>query len=172
MRAPPPVEFKSTLGRSWRGVLALLVGASVASMLAWALPYVAAFGANGKPTPLLDGLSDPVIEAALALAGGAIACVVFWLSCRRVAARERMLRWDGQDWVLAGDANGRPDQRGDAALMLDLGSWMLVRFLPHAAGGGGTWLPLTEAGDLTRWAALRGALWNWRAGPPAGAGQP
>ena len=172
MRAPPPVEFKSTLGRSWRGVLALLVGASVASLLAWALPYVAAFGANGEPARLLDGLSDPVFEAALALAGGAIACVVFWLSCRRAAARGRTLRWDGQDWVLADDANGRPDQCGDAALMLDLGSWMLVRFLPHAPGGGGTWLPLTEAGDLTRWAALRGALWNWRISPPAGAGQP
>ena len=90
----------------------------------------------------------------------------FWLARRRSTAGERTLRWDGQDWVLAGDAQGGPDQRGDAALMLDLGPWMLVRFLPYAAAGHGaaTWLPLTVAGDLARWAALRGALWNWRAG--------
>jgi hypothetical protein len=52
--------------------------------------------------------------------------------------------------------------------MLDLGPWMLVRFLPHAAAGAGfgaaTWLPLSVASDLARWAALRGALWNWRSG--------
>ena len=65
-----------------------------------------------------------------------------------------------------GAADGRPDQRGDAALMLDLGAWMLVRFLAHPAGsarsGTGTWLALTLASDLARWASLRGALWNWR----------
>ena len=61
---------------------------------------------------------------------------------------------------------GRPEQRGDAALMLDLGPWMLVRFLPYAAVGAGSsvWLPLSVGVDAARWAALRGALWNWRAG--------
>ena len=70
--------------------------------------------------------------------------------------------------MLAG-SHGDQDQRGDATLMLDLGPWMLVRFLPYAVGAGSfggfgtaTWLPLTVAGDLARWAALRGALWNWR----------
>ena len=66
------------------------------------------------------------------------------------------------DWVLAGGTT--PDQRGDASMMLDLGPWMLVRFLPHAGMGSATWLPLTVGLDLARWAALRGALWNWRAG--------
>jgi hypothetical protein len=171
MRAPPPVEFKSTLGRAWRGALSLLVGASVAVPLAWGLPYVAAYWGDA----LLDGLANPAIQAALALGVGATAFAAFWLSRRNASSSERTLRWDGQDWVLAGDASGRPDQRGDAALMLDLGPWMLVRFLPYAAAGrlgAGTWLPLTLAGDLACWAALRGALWNWRGGPPAGAGRP
>jgi hypothetical protein len=48
--------------------------------------------------------------------------------------------------------------------MLDLGPWMLVRFLPYvgAGWGGSTWLPLYLAGDLARWTSLRGALWTWR----------
>ena len=163
MRAPPPVEYTSALGRAWRAALSLLVGASVAVPLAWGLPYVAAHWGSRQPDALFEALGSPVVQAALAVWVATMVVAAFWLSSKR-AAGERTLRWDGQDWVLAGDRAGQPDLRGDAALMLDLGSWMLVRFLPHASAGFGaaTWLPLTLAGDLARWAALRGALWNWR----------
>ena len=171
MRAPPPVEYTSALGRAWRAALSLLVGASVAVPLAWGLPYLAARWGSRQPDALFEALGNPLFQAALALWVAAMGVVAFWLAHRRWTAGERTLRWDGQDWVLAGDARGHAEQRGDAALMLDLGPWMLVRFLPHASGGAGlgsvgaaTWLPLTVAGDLARWAALRGALWNWRAG--------
>ena len=163
MRAPPPVETASSLGRAWRAGLSLLVGASVAVPLAWGLPYVAAHWGSHRPDALFEALGSPAVQVALALWVAAMVVAAFWLASRR-AAGERTLRWDGQDWVLAGDPGGRPDQRGDAALMLDLGPWMLVRFLPYASTGfgGATWLPLAVAGDLARWAALRGALWNWR----------
>ena len=164
MRAPPPVEFTSALGRAWRAALSLLVGASVAVPLAWGLPYLAAHWGGSRPDPVIEALGSPLVQVAIALWLAAMAVAAFWLARRRAAAGERTLRWDGQDWVLAGDADGRPDQRGDAALMLDLGPWMLVRFLPHAGMGSATWLPLTAGLDLARWAALRGALWNWRAG--------
>jgi hypothetical protein len=159
MRAPPPVEFTSALGRAWRAALSLLVGAAVAVPLAWSLPYAA----GGRDSGLFEVLGDPLAQAGLALGLAAMACAAFWRAGKRAAMRERTLRWDGQDWLLAGDASARPDQRGDAALMLDLGPWMLVRFVPHASGAA-TWLPLAVAGDRVRWAALRGALWNWRAG--------
>ena len=166
MRAPPPVEFTSALGRAWRAALSLLVGASVAVPLAWGLPYFAAHWGSTRPDAFFEALANPVVQAAIAICIAAMAVAAFWLARRGSTAGERTLRWDGQDWVLAGDAQGGPDQRGDAALMLDLGPWMLVRFLPYAAVGQGaaTWLPLTVAGDLARWAALRGALWNWRGG--------
>ncbi len=164
MRAPPPVEFTSALARAWRAALSLLVGASVAVPLAWVLPYVAAHAGGTRPDALLDALGSPVVQAAIALWGAAMVVAALWLARRRSAAGGRTLRWDGQDWVLAGDAHG-PDQRGGAALMLDLGPWMLVRFLPHAGIGSATWLPLTAGLDPARWAALRGALWNWRGNP-------
>ena len=169
MRAPPPVEFTSALGRAWRVALGGLVGASVAVPLAWGLPYLAAHWGSRQPDALFDALGNPLVQAALALWVLAMAVAAAWLARRGAAAGERTLRWDGQDWVLAGGADGGADQRGDAHLMLDLGPWMLVRFLPCAVAtggfggfGAGTWLPLSVAGDLARWAALRGALWNWR----------
>jgi hypothetical protein len=163
MRAPPPVEFTSTLGRAWRTALSLLVAASVAVPLAWGLPYLAAHLGSRQPDAFFDLLADPAAQAALACWAGLMAFAAAWLHCRNPVVPERTLRWDGQDWVLAANAQAT-EQRGDATLMLDLGPWMLVRFLPHAAVGvvGATWLPLTLAGDLARWAALRGALWNWR----------
>lgn len=166
MRAPPPVEYTSALGRAWRVALSLLVGASVAVPLAWGLPYFAAHWGSRQPDALLEALGNPLVQGTLALWVVAMAVAASWLWHRAAGAGERTLRWDGQEWVLAGDATGRPEQRGDAALMLDLGPWMLVRFLPYAAMGAGSsvWLPLSVGLDVARWAALRGALWNWRAG--------
>ena len=59
MRAPPPVEFTSALGRAWRAALSLLVGASVAVPLAWGLPYVAAHWGGRRPDALIDGAGQP-----------------------------------------------------------------------------------------------------------------
>ncbi len=171
MRAPPPVDYPGAAGRAWGWLPSLVAGAGMAVVVAWALPTVAAHADSRPPDALRDGLVDPAVEGFLALALGASAGVVAWLARRRSRSSERTLRWDGQDWLLVCPAGDRPDQRGDVALMLDLGPWMLVRFLPAAAGGGGParWVPLRLAGDLARWAALRGALWNWR---PHGAGRP
>ena len=163
MRAPPPVEFTSALGRAWRAALSLVVGASVAVPLAWGLPYFASHWGGSRPDALIEALNLPLVQALLAAWAAAMVVAAFWLHRRATGTREHTLRWDGEDWVLAGDAR-RPEQRGDASLMLDLGPWMLVRFLPHAGIGSATWLPLTAGLDVARWAALRGALWNWRAG--------
>jgi hypothetical protein len=164
MRAPPPVEYTSALGRAWRVASSLLVGACAAVSLAWGLPYAAAVWGGDRPDALSDALAGPAVQGGLALAIGLVATAIFWLSSTRRAGATRTLRWDGQDWLLAGKRPGASDRRGDAALMLDLGPWMLVRFVPAASAGPGapTWLPLALAGDPARWAALRGALWNWR----------
>ena len=165
MRAPPPVDYPSALTRTWRTLLSLVVGASLASLMAWALPYVAAQGKGRQAAVLLDALADPVLQAVLALGVGGVVGAVVWLSWKSGSASERTLRWDGQDWVLRHLHGDGPDERGDAALMLDLGPWMLVRFLPGAGTGSATWLPLAAGLDRARWAALRGALWNWRGNP-------
>ena len=162
MRAPPPVEYTSALGRAWRAALSLLVGASVGVPLAWGLPYFAAHWGSLQPDAFFDALGNPRVQVAIALWLVAMVGVAIWLASKRINASERTLRWDGQDWVLADGVC--PDQRGDPSLMLDLGPWILVRFLPYAGMGSTTWLPLTVGLDVARWAAFCGALWNWRAG--------
>ena len=170
MRAPPPVEYTSALDGAWHAASSLLVGAAVAAPLGWGLPYFAARRDDLQPSALLEALGRPFVQAALALWVAALAVAAFRLWQRASGTGGRLLRWDGQDWVLPVDARGRPEQRGDAHLMLDLGPWMLVRFLPRAGTGSATWLPLTAGAVGARWAALRGALWNWRSG--AGSARP
>jgi hypothetical protein len=172
MRAAPPVEFTSAPGRFLRGALAVLAGATVAVPLAWGLPAFAAHWGSRQPDRLFALLGDPLVQAGLAAWVGAMGAASFWLARRSALERERTLRWDGQDWLLAGSVNGAPDKRGSASLMFDLGPWMLVRFLPHADGSGdigaGAWLPFHLAGDLAQWASFRGALWTWRGDAPRG----
>jgi len=158
MRAPPPVEFACAPGRTGRAALSALVGLAAAVLVAWGLPYAAAQWGNPPDASTL-------FQGGLAVAVAVMTSGASWQMLRRFDGGERTLRWDGQDWVLA-CADGRPDLRGDAALMLDLGPWMLVRFVPAAARGAraARWLALTVTQDAARWAALRGALWNWRAG--------
>jgi hypothetical protein len=166
MRAPPPVEHVSSLGRAWRAALACIVAASVAVPLAWALPYLASHGGSRQPDPFFAALADPAVQGGIASWIGLMVFAAAWMARQSHRASERTLRWDDQDWVLPA-FDGHTEQRGDASLMLDLGPWMLVRFLPvvatRAGGVGATWLPFHMASDLARWAALRGALWNWRA---------
>jgi hypothetical protein len=164
MRAPPPVEFICALGSAWRAASSSLVGLSAAASMAWGLPHAAAQWSDPPGSPL-KALGIPLVQGGLVLAVAVMMSGAFWLMSRRPGVGERTLRWDGQDWVLAG-CGGGPDRRGDAALMLDLGPWMLVRFNPAGAKGvrACSWLTLSAAADPARWAALRGALWNWRAG--------
>ena len=175
MRAPPPVEVTSSLGRAWRAALSSLIATSVAVPLAWGLPYFASHWDGLKPDGFFVALTNPALQAAIAIWAGTMIFAAAWLSTRARRASERTLRWDGQDWVLPAGPDGRPEQRGDASLMLDLGPWMLVRFLPDAASGlgrGASWLPFHVASDLARWATLRGALWNWRGARDDPAGRP
>jgi hypothetical protein len=160
MRAPPPVEYPSSFGPAWRGATALLVGAAAGVTCAWALPRVFAERTGLESVALV---ASPAFQAALASLVGLVAAAAFGCLRRTTSFSERLLRWDGQEWWLPG-AGGAPDVPGDVALMLDLGPWMLARFVPHAPAGRAVWLPLTISADLARWAALRGALWNWRTG--------
>ena len=72
---------------------------------------------------------------------------------RRWVAPARRLAWDGSAWQLQPQGLS-----GQAALMIDLGDWMLVRFSP-----GAHWLPLSRREAATDWQALRVALY---AAPP------
>lgn len=70
-------------------------------------------------------------------------------------APEGTLRWDGQQWTWQ---TGRSSLSGTVRPILDLQSWILLEFRPHA--GAPLWLWLVRATEPTRWDALRRALWS------------
>lgn len=105
--------------------------------------------------------------AGLGLLSGslALACAVAAIAGRLLAEPSALLTWDGAAWSLRGaDGEARP---GRPESMLDLGHWMLVRFVFPRDGGArwrpARWLPLSRRDAGPDWAALRVALHHDRA---------
>ena len=137
MRVAPPVQALSCSAGPWRGFHLTLYALSAAVAVAWAAAQL--WGAG---------------MAAGGAAAAALAVVAIGRRWRAQPASR--LAWDGAAWVWyppRGEALA-----GQARLMIDLGSWMLVRFVP-----GAHWLPLSRR-DAADWQALRVAL---HAAPPS-----
>ena len=143
MRAAPPVGVPSRSAGPWLRIQQVLHGAS-AAVAAW---WVGAHWVEPGP-----GL----LSASLALAAVAA------LAARRLAEAPAQLAWDGAAWSLRDE--GGEARSGRPRLMLDLGAWMLVRFVPNAAGSRARWLPLSRRDAGAAWQGLRIAL---HAGPAA-----
>jgi hypothetical protein len=130
MRVAPPVQALSCGAGPWQWFQQALIALSTAVATVWAGAQLG-----------LDGA---------ALAGVSLALGLFaagW-AARRWVTPARRLTWDGAAWQLQPEG-----QAGQAALMIDLGDWMLVRFSP-----GAHWLPLSRRQAATDWQALRVAL--------------
>jgi hypothetical protein len=135
MRSAPAVSVVCAGGRPWRALHALPVGAAAAALVAWALA----------------ALELPTWPAIVV---GALAAAAVW---RFMPQSLHRLEWDGQRW----HADGTP---GRLAVMLDLGSWLLLRLQPDAdptavpRPSGTLWLPVaaSEAGGGA-WHLLRAA---------------
>jgi hypothetical protein len=79
------------------------------------------------------------------------------------------LKFTGSTWLVwrADRAHEAPIQ-GDVQVSLDLGAWMLLRFIPvaQAKGARSRWLPVHSSSLAPQWHALRCALYSSR--PAAG----
>ena len=133
MRVAPPVQALSCSAGVWRSLQQGLVALSAGVAAGWAGAQLGVDGAALAAGALISGL------AAAAWAG------------RRLDEPASRLAWDGAAWQLQRAPQGET-QAGQAALMIDLGDWMLVRFMP-----GARWLPLSRRAHAD-WQALRVAL--------------
>ena len=144
MRAPPPIDIALTRFGCWRGALAFLAICTAAVTAAW---LVASF--DQQPGALLIGVSM-VATSMLAV----------MLSAVRVPAVE--LRWDGATWSCAVRAGARTGLavQGELTVALDLGSWLLLRFVPAGSRRrvDARWLPAQRRGLEAQWHALRCAV--------------
>ena len=164
MRAAPPLEFTVSRFGAWRAALGLLAVLGAAAMALW-------WHGADRPRPPSTALA--------AVAGGLLAALPLAHS-RRLSACT--LRWDGQRWHLAAlraaaSAHGGP-AAGQLAVAIDLGGWLLLRFVAETAAVAGprapraTWLPLQRSGLEREWHAIRGTLYSPRPAPAPAAVRP
>ena len=148
MRASPPIEVVLNRFGWWRGAVIGLALATGAVLATWIV-------SSRDLQPIAVILAAAVAGFALA-AGG--------LSVARM--RSTRLRWDGRFWQVSGADGVREPLVGNLQVAVDLGAWMLLRFVAEAPREGRrvVWLPAQRRGLEAQWHALRCAVY---APPPA-----
>jgi len=151
MRASPPIDIELSRSSAWLAFVLTVVLGVTAVMACWLTRVLRQPAPSPIAAILLAALTLGLVGSALGLT-------------RRVGGQ---LRWTGQCWELEdGIAGGGPRRTGDVALMIDLGSWLLLRFTPSAQEGRtARWLPVERRGHEGEWHALRCALHSSRPAP-------
>ena len=92
-----------------------------------------------------------------------------WLLAVQPRTAPLSLRWDAQRWHVGPAASaGQEPWVGELQVTIDLGAWMLLRFVPDAGiqGCSVRWVPVQRRGLEAQWHALRCAVYSPR--PAAG----
>jgi len=147
MRPAPAVTVQMPADTGWAMAAAVLGAAAMGGM-------GALFSAHLRPSRIPAWW----VAAAAALVGA-------WLLPRFVPFRGGHLRWDGSEhWWFSPHAEGAQEHCGQVAVMLDLGGWLLLRFVPSdaASGARASWLPLREARLGAAAHGLRAAVYSRR----------
>jgi hypothetical protein len=151
MRGSPACEITVTRFGVWRGAVAFVATAALASMATWL-----------ATSPLGSG---GWVRAGVAVA----ALAVIALAASLLRTRALTLRWDGTLWSMAflAPASTVPAS-GELFVALDLGSFLLLRFLAAGRSGPGAvrWIPVGRRGLEREWHAFRCAVYSPR--PAAG----
>jgi hypothetical protein len=154
MQPSPPFAVELTQFGTWKIAVLGLALCAVAALSGWIA---------SQPS-LVTGATVSLILTGSVLVG-------FAVSLTRV--RPVGLRWDGQCWHLGPPGlRGNEPWTGEVSVVLDLGSWMLLRF-KHGSPSPlcrVRWLPAQRRGLEDRWHALRCAVYSPRLGPGGSAG--
>ena len=147
MHAAPAVQITITADIGWRAVNVLLACAAAAVGVAWA-----ALQFNATP-----GIAALCAGVAATVAGSCRA----WCLARDPRATAA-LAWDGALWTW--QAGAGESCVVEVQAMLDLGPWMLLRFVP---GNGRIvwWQPASRRSTGAAWPALRAAVYSRRPDP-------
>lgn len=145
MRTIAPLEVRVQRFGVWRMSVIGLTLAACAALAAWW---------SAQPLPRASSLSTGV-------AAGMVAVLAAMLGL--VRQRPLTLRWDGQCWHLARD--GEVAAPGRLELAIDLGAWLLLRFVPgvmppKSGWQRSCWIALQRRGLESQWHALRVTLYG------------
>ena len=138
MRLAPPFEIRVEHFGVWRAAVAGLAAVACLAMAAWWLQH---------PTPVPVSVSLAcALGIVVAIAGGIPSWRQAPRALRRVAGQWQRQRGTG------------PWEAGELAIALDLGAFVLLRFVPDAADGLGEWIPVQRKGLERQWHELRCAI--------------
>jgi hypothetical protein len=152
MRAAPAFQVSLHRFGFWRGAVIALAAVAAAALTAWLTTGEAPIGMAGG------------FGAATALA----AILALTASLLRVPACD--LRWNGSTWTLA--RKGAEPVTGALLVAVDLGGWMLLRFIPARPATLGVWLPVQRRGLESQWHALRCSVYAPQPAPGDEATEP
>ena len=139
MRGAPPVEVRVRRQGSWQAFVVVLVALTAGSIGVW----------------LAASEGGAALKAALTLA--TVAAGLGALST--AAPLDVSLRWTGSAWVLSRHSTPAPSERvGSLTVAIDLGNWMLLRFIGEPPQARTTWIPVQRRGLDGDWHALRCAV--------------
>jgi hypothetical protein len=137
MRGAPPVEVRVRRQGSWRAFVVVLVALTAGSIGVW----------------LAASEAGITLKVALALATIAVGLAAL----STAAPLDITLRWTGATWVLRRQP-ASDEHVGSVTVALDLGNWMLLRFIGEPPRARAIWLPVQRRGLDGDWHALRCAV--------------
>jgi len=147
MRGSPFCEITVARFGAWRGAVVIVAASALTAMAAWLA-------------------TSPLGEGAWVRAGVAVvALAVLALAASLLRAQAVTLRWDGSLWSVAASAEPRTGAAsGELWVALDLGSFLLLRFLAQGRSGPAAmrWIPVGQCGHEREWHAFRCAVYSPR----------
>jgi hypothetical protein len=152
MRSAPALHFSVNHHGVWRAGLLLLAACASGSMLAW-------WWVQPEPLPWANATAGVGVLLSMACLAG------LWRD------QPLTLRFDRHGWFLA--RAGSPECAGGLSVAVDLGSWMLLRFMPQSSGAGANrigrpvWIALQRRGLESQWHAVRCGLFASRPAAPS-----
>jgi len=144
MHASPPFQMTVRRFGIWRAALVLLAGAVALVLGVWAR----------------EARVFAPVWVWLSLGWFILCTLTLLLHAWRLEPMS--LRWDTQHWYLGTQATtGHEPLAGRMTVAMDLGFWVLLHFVPDAAGGlhRKTWLPVQRHGHEAAWHAFRATVY-------------
>lgn len=141
MHAPPPYQITLRQFDLWRIVCGALMSVSLVVTAAWAWTSAGTYP------------------------GWLLLCAALWLAASVALLLHVLglvptsLRWDGQVWHHGPSTSvGHEPHVGHLSVTLDLGDWMLLRFVAQDAWRP-VWLPAQRRGHELEWHGLRATVY-------------
>ena len=143
MRASPPIEVALTRFGLWRAGVLLAAFVTVAAVGAWLM------------------LGHDQLGSAFSILSLVVTLAVVAAAASAARVKPTRLTWNGSGWQLSRSGVGQETPvRGEVSVAIDLGVWMLLRFVAGSRGRRRcvVWLPVQRRGLEAQWHALRCAV--------------